>query len=219
MGYILRGVVLLWAVLCIFGGGFYLLFPKLKVWDNDFIQRNEAFQAVFSGNEVSLKEFIVKGGDVNTRSVLGLTPLHAACATGQIGKAMMLLRAGAQIDRRNWFGASPLSMAAMRGQYKLIEALFKGSTEYSSNGDNSNSDSNSNYSYYLSPNQRGWYGEGALHWALSSSPSSPSPSSSASQPITNSNSNSIRLATLKALVKAGADPLLRNYIGKFMKET
>ncbi len=226
MGLFIRAIVLLWVVLCVFGGGFYLLFPKLKVWDSDFRQRSEAFQAIFSGNEANLKEYISKGGEVNVRSVLGLTPLHAACATGQIGMASILLRAGAEVGRRNWFGASPLAMASMRGQHRLIEALFKGAADADSTRDpassSSSSSSTTNSIYHLSANQRGWYGESALHWALSSSSPSSSPSSPSST-SSSSSSNPNRLATLGALVKAGADPLLRNYIGesheRCMKDT
>ncbi|XP_078695128.1 p53-induced death domain-containing protein 1-like [Branchiostoma floridae x Branchiostoma belcheri] len=53
------------------------------------------------------------------------TPLHKAVSEGHVGVAELLLKAGAQVDRRDWNGDSPLHRAASGGHVGVAELLLK----------------------------------------------------------------------------------------------
>jgi len=55
----------------------------------------------------------------------GTTALHKAVSVNDVQKADTLIRAGADINAANRYGATPLSLAAGNGNAKLIDALLR----------------------------------------------------------------------------------------------
>ena len=174
-----------WAAIFLFLAILLGLYPKLKKLDSDYIKTQDLYVLISKGDDAGVFAYVASGKDVSLRSVLGLTPMHLAASLGRVGalKALVLssdsesggTTALYQIRRYTWFGATPLFMAALFQQSKVI-AYF----------------SNRN----ISLNERGWYGESALHWAFSSE------------------LTANRLATVKALVLGGCDIRVATWLGQ-----
>ena len=54
----------------------------------------------------------------------GNTPLHSACANGQIGAVEILIKNKANIEARDLFGATPLLIAAQHGNIEVLKFLL-----------------------------------------------------------------------------------------------
>lgn len=67
----------------------------------------------------------VSGVDVNARDVVGLTPLHLACAFGDVEAARRLLAAGADVNAADDGGLTPLHSAAFFGRLPVCELLVE----------------------------------------------------------------------------------------------
>ena len=55
--------------------------------------------------------------------------LHAEAANGDVARIVELLSAGANIDQRDWYGRTPLMIAAYRGHYDAARTLIKANAD------------------------------------------------------------------------------------------
>ena len=82
-----------------------------------------------NGHMKILLKLISLGADVNVHDVAGYTPLHH-CLTlvgneTTLKMAEKIVRAGAKVDARNRFGATPLIDATLANRYEFIEFLLQ----------------------------------------------------------------------------------------------
>lgn len=71
-----------------------------------------------------LKDFIAKGADVNAEDIGGETPLMSA-AYNSLEVAEILLKHGANVEKRNWKEWSPLTYAVFANNPQMVELLLK----------------------------------------------------------------------------------------------
>ena len=64
-----------------------------------------------------------KGANVNARSATQSTPLHYACANGNMELVMTLVNRGADVDARDKFQSTPLHDACANGNMEVVMAL------------------------------------------------------------------------------------------------
>src|SRR3977135_530077 len=88
--------------------------------------------AVKSGDKASWIALIDKRTDVNAPEADGTTALHWAVHQNDLDLAARLLRAGAKVNARNDYGATPMSEAAITGSAEMLEALLKAGADVES---------------------------------------------------------------------------------------
>ena len=89
---------------------------KLDMQLLDAVRYNEVFKAEY---------FIDKGANVNIKTEdLGLTPLMIAVSEGYFEMAEMLIKLGADINKKNKFGDTALMYAVIYTEPKLIKLLI-----------------------------------------------------------------------------------------------
>lgn len=71
-----------------------------------------------------VKFFFLKEHNMNARNKLGSTPLHRACAAGNVSMAKELIQWGAQVDDVNDMQLSCLSMACYAGHVEVVKLLL-----------------------------------------------------------------------------------------------
>ena len=81
-----------------------------------------------------LEKLLSLGADVNIRDVAGFTPLHC-CAQFHGNKtttrmAGILIKAGANIDAQNRFGATPLLDATLCNHYDMVKVLSESGADF-----------------------------------------------------------------------------------------
>jgi uncharacterized protein len=71
-------------------------------------------------------ELLDQGADVNAADAAGWTPLHFAAQDYRVDAVATLIAAGAEIDARNRFGATPLSVAVFNsmGRGEALQLLL-----------------------------------------------------------------------------------------------
>jgi hypothetical protein len=106
--------------LCIFAIIQLILYIKHKV----SAKKPNLHTAIIKGDSKTVLNLIVRGADVNCRSVDGTSSLHSACALGQIECVKILLEHGANIEARDARNNTPLSIAALAGQPEIVELLL-----------------------------------------------------------------------------------------------
>jgi ankyrin repeat protein len=76
---------------------------------------------------LEIVQFLLRDGnvDVDTQDKMGRTPLHEASITGKVDVIIRLLECGAQTDRRNFDGHTPLFFAVKYGQLSVAKALVE----------------------------------------------------------------------------------------------
>jgi ankyrin repeat protein len=81
--------------------------------------------AAMANNVVEVEKRIVDGDDPNFGDRLGFTPLHLAAQEGSLDAARALLDHGAEIDRTNATGNTPLFVAVFnsKGQGDMVALL------------------------------------------------------------------------------------------------
>jgi len=62
----------------------------------------------------------------------GSTPLHWAVFNGDVAEAKRLLRAGADVNRSNYYGASPMTLAAEVGNAEMLKVLLEAGADVDS---------------------------------------------------------------------------------------
>lgn len=71
-----------------------------------------------------LRQLVAQGADVNTPQPDGATALHWAAHWDEVETAGMLIRAGADVNRRNDVGVFPLMLACGNGSGRMVETLL-----------------------------------------------------------------------------------------------
>jgi cytohesin len=85
---------------------------------------DDLFDAVNAGDVARVQALVAAGSSVNETGLAG-TPLHLAVATGQLGIAVMLIDAGAELEAEgDPAAARPLHLAATSGQAAAIRLLL-----------------------------------------------------------------------------------------------
>ena len=72
---------------------------------------------------------IIKGSNVNSKDILGNTPLHYGAINGNEKIAALLLENGATIKEKNIFERTPLHYGAGKGHRKIIELLLENDSD------------------------------------------------------------------------------------------
>src|SRR3954462_3111130 len=80
--------------------------------------------AIQSGNRAAALEMISKGADVNAAESDGTTALHWAVHHDDVDMVDRLLKAGAKANRKNDYGATPMSEAATVGNVAVLQKLI-----------------------------------------------------------------------------------------------
>jgi hypothetical protein len=94
-------------------------------------QSEEFLAAARKGDAATVKAFLDKGVDVNTKTRYGATALSYACDKGHTEVVRLLLERGANPDVKDTFyGATPMGWAAPKGFTEIVGLLIdKGSKE------------------------------------------------------------------------------------------
>ncbi len=82
-------------------------------------------EAVKSGNVAALRTLVAQKVDVNVTEPDGTTALHWAADLGDVRTVDMLLKAGAKLKASNRYGATPLGLAAAKGNSAVLERLLQ----------------------------------------------------------------------------------------------
>ena len=80
--------------------------------------------AALSDSVAAIEALLEAGAQVDARTEVGRTPLHAAVRHGDAAAIGALINAGAQVDARTEDGSTPLLVAAAVGHAAAIEALL-----------------------------------------------------------------------------------------------
>ena len=76
-----------------------------------------------AGERTAVMEMLAAGADVNTLSVDGTTALHWAVYKNDLELVETLLKQGADPDKSNDYHASPMTVAAVHGDFAIMKAL------------------------------------------------------------------------------------------------
>ncbi|UCC32490.1 MAG: ankyrin repeat domain-containing protein [Phycisphaerales bacterium] len=91
---------------------------KFGQWDED-MGPNVGFQSLEGA-----REFLARGGSVNTQDSSGRTPLHSAASHGQKDLLEFFIEKGAHVNAQDQFGQTPLHEAARRGREESVRILL-----------------------------------------------------------------------------------------------
>ena len=83
------------------------------------------FEAAERGDIHAVLEAISSGLDVNTRDVVGRTPLHWAVAGGHAELTELLLQSGSQVNAQDEGGLTPLHVAAATNMLDMVRLLLR----------------------------------------------------------------------------------------------
>lgn len=80
--------------------------------------------AVMQDDLQAIQAHIAAGHSVNTKTMMGDTPLHIAAAMGRLSAAELLVDAGAELEVLNGAGVTPLFNAAFFGHVEVLQRLI-----------------------------------------------------------------------------------------------
>lgn len=89
----------------------------------------DLFAAVKARKVQEAKKALKKGAHVNTADLEGNTPLHIAAMTNQPVMIVLLLSYGAQADKQNTAGLTPVELAFAHGAMNAIQAFVRAGGE------------------------------------------------------------------------------------------
>src|SRR5436853_5257309 len=76
--------------------------------------------AVMKGDKTALRVLLQQKADVNSPQVDGATALHWAVYQDDVETVDRLIKAGAQVDVKNREGITPLHMASLYGDVRMV---------------------------------------------------------------------------------------------------
>ena len=79
-----------------------------------YAQNTGVFEAISEGDFNYVQNFLDSGGDIDTTGFRGRTPLHTAISFNQTQIAVMLIEAGADINKPDKSRVTPLYLAVMK---------------------------------------------------------------------------------------------------------
>lgn len=82
----------------------------------------EVYEAAQSGNAADVKQLLEKGHDANDTSDYGKTALYIAAAR-DLETAKVLIKYGANVNKEDYRGITPIMMAAEKGYSDIVELL------------------------------------------------------------------------------------------------
>jgi ankyrin repeat protein len=85
----------------------------------------EVADAAMQGDKAALRALLQKQADVNAPQNDGSTALHWAVRANDLEMAQLLLAAGARVSTANASGATPMLLATMNGNARMIDLLLK----------------------------------------------------------------------------------------------
>jgi uncharacterized protein len=89
---------------------------------------DQLYRAIFTHNATTVRDLLRRGVDVESPLIMGtdfFTPLTAAVWTGDLKIAAILLAHGADVERTDGCGRTPLMLAAERGACSMIVMLWE----------------------------------------------------------------------------------------------
>jgi ankyrin repeat protein len=86
---------------------------------------NSFLDAVRSGDIEQVKQQLAKGADVNSKTLLGQTPLHWAMERGSKDVVELLLEKGANLYAKTSRGHTPLDLAVMRHRNEIVNLAVR----------------------------------------------------------------------------------------------
>src|SRR5689334_15083730 len=90
------------------------------------LKRASLWAAAKWNYELTLKKLLEAGQDPNELEPnMGGTPLHFAAAFGHPEAASILIRAGAQVDKRDVRGSTPLRTAVVEDKIRAVSCLIE----------------------------------------------------------------------------------------------
>jgi ankyrin repeat protein len=92
----------------------------------DKMQLNSSlFSVVSRGDDLSVRDFLEKGADVNARDDNGCTPIARAASGGYLSTVKLLLERGADVNTPCNHGPNALSLASSRGYEAIVLLLIE----------------------------------------------------------------------------------------------
>jgi hypothetical protein len=86
---------------------------------------DDLLEAAFRGDLGEVRRLLDKGADVNAKSGIGWTPLHAAAFCGHLDVVKFLVERGADIDAKDINGETPLDLARREKYQDVVDFLEK----------------------------------------------------------------------------------------------
>ena len=90
-----------------------------------YAQNTEIFEAISEGELNYVQNFLDNGGDVNTTGFRGRTLLHSSISFNQPQVAVMLIEAGADVNKPEKSRITPLYLALIKKNQPVIQALLE----------------------------------------------------------------------------------------------
>jgi ankyrin repeat protein len=99
----------------------------LETFPNAFVYNREFINRIISKTIIvhDLYEPLRKGGDIDTKDISGLTPLHLAIMRDHFRYVHFVLKNGANVNLKSDSGKTPLIYAARNGNVEIIQELIK----------------------------------------------------------------------------------------------
>lgn len=90
----------------------------------DRLKRNAVFVAAFTNRAAVVRELAGRGLRIDDKDASGMTPMHAAVATGSRDALLALIDLRADVNVKDVSGRTPLHIAAATNQGALVELLL-----------------------------------------------------------------------------------------------
>jgi ankyrin repeat protein len=121
--------VLIWLIVL---GSLPVLYGRMRrwVWRRRLSRRNSKGEtclmtAARDGNISAVKDFLVRGAEVNDKDPGGQTALMRAAGSGHIAVVRLLLAHGAEVNEKDSEGLTALIRAEARGHREIVDFLKK----------------------------------------------------------------------------------------------
>ncbi len=100
-----------------------------------YAQSSKIFTAISKGELSYVQEFLANGGDINTTGIREMTLLYYSIVYNQTPIAMMLIEAGADINKPERDGRTPFYLALSKKNETITQALMERNAALDANPD------------------------------------------------------------------------------------